>query len=209
MTMAALLIPWSIRNERVMHAPVLLRSNAGLELAIAEYPGALAPADRATEFMARLEAVHPSVGAGAYRAMMQAGGEIAYANQLRDETRAWMAAHPLDTLYLFLLHIRQTLLPEEWQFTVFGRSSFAAGRAFLAQLVGFTGTFAIILAIVRRRPHWLYPAVMIGAMLILSAPFQPVKRYTYLVYPILVFAAADLLAGGGARLSRSQSEDSR
>ncbi len=46
MTMSVLLlamfvVPWAIRNQRVLGEPVLLRSNAGLELALAHYPGVL------------------------------------------------------------------------------------------------------------------------------------------------------------------------
>ncbi|WP_156460617.1 hypothetical protein [Sphingomonas sp. Leaf339] len=45
--LALFVVPWALRNQAALGAPVLLRSNGGLELALAMYPGAVRPADPA------------------------------------------------------------------------------------------------------------------------------------------------------------------
>lgn len=193
LVLVALVGPWALRNERVLGEPVALRSNAGLELAIGLYPGALNPPDREREFMARLEAVHPAVGDKPYEAMKAAGGEIAYARELGARTRAWVWSNPMETAALMLLHIRQTVAPQPWQFAVFGSGEGVRLRAALTQVPGILGLIGLAVALARRRRGWWCPALVIGVILVLGSPFQPVKRYTYLVYPILVFAAGSLL----------------
>lgn len=199
-TLAALFGPWTLRNARVMHAPIVLRSNAGLELALANYPGALDREHPRDRFLERIAAIHP-VSRPAYARMEQAGGEVAYANKLGVETKQWIGQHPASEARLLAMHGREMVFPRRWQFDIYGRNLSPALRAILADLAGVLGLAGIVVALVRRKGDWLYPAAMVLIPTLLVMPFQPVPRYTYLIYPTLVFCAAQLIASlwGAAR----------
>lgn len=197
--LAALITPWTLRNERLLHAPIPLRSDAGLELAMANYPSALAPANRRLQFLDRLKTIHPSFNRDAYQ-MVRAEGELAYSRQVGAQAARWMGTHRGEVAGLILLHIRQTLVPQSWEFDVFGRKLSPPLRATLADLASVCGLIALALAIVSRRPGWGYLAIIVGVWVIVTSPFQPVPRYTYLIYPFLIFCGADLIAQvSGAR----------
>lgn len=131
----------------------------------------------------------------AYQAMVAAGGERAYSAQLQETTWKWMRANPGTSLRIALLHLRQLFLPQEWQFTVLHRSVGASLRRLLATSVGVFGLLGIGSALLHRRPYWVYPALLIALPALCLSLFQPVLRYMYLFYPILVFSSADLLSG--------------
>ena len=189
--LAGLIGPWAWRNEHVMHTPILLRSNAGLELALADYPGALDGRDRRGNFLNRIAEIHPSMSHAAFARMQHAGGEVAYARLMGNEARQWIVTHPAAAAGLFALHIRQMLIPQPWQFDVYGRAFSPAVRASLADLAGLLGLAGIaLMLLIRRKPAWLYPAAIVLVPALLTAPFQPVPRYTYLIYPTLIFCAA-------------------
>ena len=53
--MAGLLAgPWAVRNQRELGAPIFFRDNFGLELAIANCPGAVHPADPRLAYRTRM-----------------------------------------------------------------------------------------------------------------------------------------------------------
>lgn len=87
--LAALLVPWTLRNQAQLHAPVILRSNAGLELALATNPAMLDPARRRSAYFASLK-IHPAVD---YARMQAAGGEVAYSASLGREALRWIVSH--------------------------------------------------------------------------------------------------------------------
>lgn len=190
--LAVLLVPWTVRNAHALGTPVMLRSNLGIELALANYPGAVADGDRKQQFMDRLTAIHPVVPAS-YSAMVASGGEVAYSKKLKDQTQAWMAAHPGEVVRLVLRHVRQTILPETWQFDVFGKSLPPLLRSMLADGVGLFGLAGLMTALAMRRRNWDYILIFVVLTIGLASLFQPVTRYTYLLYPIMVFSAFDLL----------------
>jgi hypothetical protein len=192
---------WAARNQQMMGSPIPLRSNAGLELAIGLYAGELQATDRRAAFLARLDAVHPARSEGAYRRMVAAGGEVAYARQLGIEAKAWARTHPGEALRLMALHLGQTVTPQAWQFQVFGSGAFAGLRALIASFAGLGGCLGIAAAVALRRPAWAYPALFMGLLLVLSSPFQPAVRYTFLIYPLGLFAAWDLVAGIAGRFA--------
>jgi hypothetical protein len=193
-TLAIFIVPWTLRNEFVLGSPVLLRSNLGLELALANYPGALDDKIEPHERMVRrLKEIHPNKSEAAYQAMRAAGGEVAYFQQLRQVTFQWMRTNPGATLWLALRHLRQTFLPQMWEFTVVNRSLTSYLRFVLANLVGGLGLIAIGHALINRKPRWIYVALLVLAPALCLSLFQPVVRYTYIFYPLLVFGAADLL----------------
>jgi hypothetical protein len=188
--------PWVIRNERTFGAFIPSRSNAGLELSIGMDPLTLTASDRKARFMARLGEVHPVTPAG-MAAMRAAGDEARYSKLLLRQTIAWMRDHPMEMMRLLLLHLRQQFAPEPWQFAVFeNRGLPPAPRAALATIINLLGVAGIAWSVARRRPGWLYVALLIVGISVLTLPFQPMKRYNYLFYPILLFSAADLVATG-------------
>ena len=189
---ALFVVPWAIRNEARLGTPILLRSNTGLELAIANHPAAVSSADQGRVFIDRLSEIHP-INAPGYARMQAAGGEVAYARLLGDETRRWMWSHKADTLRLAARHVRQVYAPEPWQFATWGTRQYPGVRAALASFVGVGGLLGILLALVRRRRAWAYLAILALLPAIELCLFQPVPRYTYLIYGLLAFCAADLI----------------
>lgn len=187
---AAFVVPWGLRNAAQLGTLVPLRSNSGLELAIGQNPHAVAGVDHAEVFRRRLAEVHPTIGNEAYGRLLAMGGEIRYAEALGRETRDWVANHPGAAVRLSLRHIRQTLAPEAWQF---GNGFLPGLRSALASLSGVLGLAGLAIALIRRRPLWIYVAVMVLVPAIAMAPFQPIPRYTYLFYPWLTFCAAHLV----------------
>jgi hypothetical protein len=193
-TLAILIGPWTWRNYEKLHAPIYLRSDSGLELALADYPGALDGNDRRQHFLTRIDTIHPSMSHAAYDRMRSTGGEVAYARQIGGETRAWLTANPRIMAQLLTLHMRQMLVPQRWQFNVYGTTLSPSLRATMADLIGILGFLGIVWALARRQSLWLYPALLVIVPVLLVAPFQPVPRYTYLIYPTLIFCAAGALA---------------
>ena len=185
--------PWVARNWIVMGTPVLSRSNAGLELALADYPGALDPGDPVQEYRRRILEIHPLSSDRAYQAMREAGGEVAYARGLGAETLRWMRSNPSIALRLLRTHFSEVLFPREWQFRLLGNNKLTRLRATLACAVTAAGLLGIGLALWSRRTGWIYPALIILTCAACLSLVQPVPRYTYLIYPLLVFCAGDAL----------------
>lgn len=192
-----LVVPWTLRNQHMMGSAILLRSNAGLELALANHPGADSDTEPRARYFDRLYAIHPTWSDQAYQEVLSVG-EVAYSRRLGDETNTWMRDNPYLVLKLAARHVRQIFVPDPWQFRAFGNPTFAAGRAALASLAGLGGLLGIALALMGRRRGWIYPAILVAMPALLLCLFQPVPRYTYLFYPLLVFCAAD----AAARISR-------
>ncbi|MFD1788115.1 hypothetical protein ACFSC3_11080 [Sphingomonas floccifaciens] len=191
LALVAVVGPWAIRNAIVMDRPVLLRSNSGLELALAMHPAAVDTTDPGGTFMKRLREIHPTMGSAPYRAMKAAGGEASYANELGRETWRWIGAHPAAAATLAVRHIRQAIFPDGWQFSALGGSERGGRlRAYLIRTLATLGVVGIALMLVSRRSSWIYPAILIVVPAMEMAFFQPVQRYTYLSYPLLVFAAS-------------------
>ncbi|CAA9497230.1 MAG: hypothetical protein AVDCRST_MAG91-862 [uncultured Sphingomonadaceae bacterium] len=190
---ALLVVPWTLRNHHVMGSAISLRSNAGLELAIANYPGADAETEPRARYFERLEAIHPTWSERAYQEVLSVG-EVAYFRRLGEQTNRWMRENPATVLKLAIGHLRQVFAPEPWQFRTFGNPAFAGGKAALATLAGLGGLLGMALALARRRCCWVHPALLVAVPALLLCLFQPVPRYTYLFYPLLVFCAADAVA---------------
>lgn len=204
LALAVFLVPWTMRNAAAFGEPILLRSNAGLELALANHPGALDRSNPRETYMNRLNKIHPAPSPNAYRAMQAAGGEAAYARELGNRAKAWMTSHPSAVAMLAFRHLRQSMAPEEWQFRLTPNSPLPQLRAALSTAVGALGAAGLMLAVARRRPGWAYPALLLGTPIVALCLFQPVPRYTYLFYPMLVFCAWDFIATVLARIDTSQ-----
>lgn len=180
---AAIVAPWAWRNQQVLGSPILLRSNAGLELAIANHDAALSSKPADMVFNARNMEIHPfSDGPG--RAELRRVGEPAYQKELGRQTREWIMDHPGGFLKLAARHMFRTLTPEPWQIGNFA----ARPRALVITCVCWAGVLALLWLLGRRRsqPWWII-ALFLAVALVAYSPFQPMVRYIYPFYEIFLF----------------------
>ncbi len=193
--LTAMVAPWALRNDRVLGTVVPLRSNAGLELAIANNREMADAADPAAALEHQLLAIHPTANLQARREVQRIG-EVAYANRRGEEAKAWIAANPAAAGRLWLRHARQMMFPDRWM-TDPRHSRVGAVRAIFLQIIGLGGLTGLALLCVRRwNDGAVYPAIMVLMTTLLLIPFQPVSRYTYVLYPTLCFLCGALWLAG-------------
>jgi hypothetical protein len=190
---AIVLAPWTIRNAMVMGKPIPLRSNAALELALANNDAMVAPADPARAFATQLTSIHPYHSPDARSRMATLGGELAYMHALDRQVRGWISAHPAEFARLSARHLRQFFFPEPWQMTFAGWPKVAAARALTFTVVALAGLIALA-GLARRALGYAALAAYVGGVALPYAFVQPIPRYSYLVYALLVFAAAEGVA---------------
>ncbi len=189
---ACLIGPWMIRNAHVLRSPVVTRSNAGLELALATNPRMLTSTPHDIAFTERLKQIHPSVSEQAYEEVRRVG-EVAYSERMGEQAWAWIRAHPRDEARLIILHLRNTFAPEPWMFRVWSTPTAAAMRSVLASVAGLLGLVGLLLGLARSPRAWTPLALLVLVPALLLAPFQPISRYIYSFYAMLAFSAASLL----------------
>jgi hypothetical protein len=203
MTAAAatlLIAPWALRNRAQFGETVLLRSNFGLELAIANHDGALAPADPRAALTTRMDAVHQTK-----ERFRQAGGELAYSRAVGAEAKRWIGAHPLAFVRLCWRHYRQFYLPDTWEERATNWEGADRFRIRVLQVIGTLGLLGLAAGLARRcRGHAMLAAYLVTVGLP-YALVQPIPRYGYLAYPLLVFLAAHLVVEAAAALRRPSS----
>lgn len=191
-TLAAVLAPWAMRNERALGHAVLLRSNFGIELAQAYHPAAVAPADPRATFIARHETVHPLANPVAFAAV-KAQGEVEYAQGLEREAKAWIASDPSGAARIAVRAFRQFWLPDPWLYAPWATelSKTNVLKAVLAWVLTLAGLGALAAGLLHR--NWIYLYIA-PALILPSLPYvmvQPVMRYRYLVSSLLIFLAFD------------------
>jgi hypothetical protein len=202
LALALLVTPWAARNQATFGEPILLRSDFGLELALGTDPGQAAASDQIKRFAHRAIALHPYAGAPARRAMIAAGGELAYSRQLGSKTWQWIRRHPAAYAEIALRHYRQFFLPDPWQFDL---SEWKAWERTRAVLIGGLNTIGLIALIVGLLLGYRLYGYLLGYTLIVALPYalvQPIPRYTYLVFPVLAFAAVRFASEGVAAIAR-------
>ncbi|MBA2934020.1 hypothetical protein HZF05_07895 [Sphingomonas sp. CGMCC 1.13654] len=204
LVLALMIGPWTLRNWRAMGAFIPLRDNLGMELAVANHPAAVTSTDRDKTFLARLTAIQPYIHPPAQRALVAAGGEVAYAKLLGAQTRAWIAAHPGDFLTLCRRHLGQMVFPGTWMFMTSHGKNLPIVRSILARAVAVLGLLGLIVALARRHWRFLYVLPFVAVPILVYVPFQPVIRYCWLVYPIEAMLAASLIG----RLARARPQSS-
>ncbi|HEY7338263.1 MAG TPA: hypothetical protein VH639_25475 [Bryobacteraceae bacterium] len=94
--MALTVLPWTVRNHERLGGWIFMRSNAGIELYIANQDGAQ-PSNG--ENAAVLRRAHPFRSQAVARRIKEIG-EVAYNRELLQKTVAWMAARPWTFLSL-------------------------------------------------------------------------------------------------------------
>lgn len=199
-----LLAPWAIRNSQQLGTPVLIRSNFGLELALANHPAATAPDAAGKVFAERLLEIHPYHSPDARAALVEAGGEVAYAKGLEREAKAWIASNPGAFAKLYLRHLSAFFFPRAWQMYFTDTEDMPVVRALIVTTVNLLGLVGLALGLfARRRGYWAI-ATCIAVIALPYGLVQPVPRYTYLVYGLLAFLAIDLIVRSRTLLQRPE-----
>jgi hypothetical protein len=194
LALALLVGPWTLRNQLVMGHPITLRDDLGMELAMANFPGAVNPADPDTMLLDRLKAIQPYIHPIPYAALQGAGGEVAYSKLLGRETINWIRAHPGDFATISLRHLREMILPPYWFFQTSHGHYIPIFRGIASKIVNILGLIGLAMGLWRRDWRYLYIAPYVLLPILLYIPFQPVIRYAWLVYPPLAYLAADALS---------------
>ncbi len=193
--LAAVLTPWTIRNYQAFGRIIPLRSNFGLELALANHPAAVDGDDELGVFRARLAEIHPQVSWTAFHTMQRADGEIAYADRLGAEAKRWIAAHPADFLRLSIRHLGQFYFPPAWQWSIYGGVSTGQRvKLVVSWAIAAIGLLGAAAALIAWREQLIYLATL---ALLPALPYmivQPVPRYRYLVYLPLLGLGAELVS---------------
>jgi hypothetical protein len=195
LTSSVIFLPWALRNDAVFGRPILLRTDAGLELAVAFRDDALNAKDAARAFSKTMASIHPRVTVQAFSAMERAGGEIKYSERLGADALHWMDNNPFGTLRLITRHIAGMLFPPAWYWTMWSDNSRATAlKVYVHWLISALGLGGILFACFARDRRLKYPVVMTVLTLIPYAFVQPTLRYRYLIFSLLVYFAAYFLA---------------
>jgi hypothetical protein len=181
---------WAERNMRELGAPIFLRDNLGLELALSNYSGALHAAEPNAAYFARLKEISPMVMAPGE--LDAKGGEVAYYHALGQQTRDWIAAHPWDFLNLSGRRFIEFFLPPRYLWSLFTDASvhLIGLRQFVLSASALGGLVTLLVMASRRRPY----AYILVAVLACSLPYivvQPTLRYRYPISTLLIFCALD------------------
>nr|WP_295659073.1 hypothetical protein [Polymorphobacter sp.] len=196
LALAAVITPWADRNARVMGAPVILRSNFGLELALAHHPAAVAD-DGLAVFRARLAEIHPNSNPPAFARLQAAGGEAAYAKALGAQAKSWIADHPFEFIKLSLRHLRQYFFPPAWLWHIYvARAGASTAKAMVCGLLSVAGLAGLALGLAQSPRAYRFVAILLLVPPLAYAIVQPVPRYRYLIFGVSLFLAVDLAARG-------------
>jgi hypothetical protein len=201
LALALLIVPWAIRNERALGEPVLLRSNFGLEFAMANFPAALkdGPRPPAYVYHDRFDQIHPGdQKSGLQPLMKQRGAEVRYSRALARQTEAWAEANPAGFAQLCGRHLRQFFFPEPWQMYFTEWEGLRTPRSVAISLVDLAGLIGLMLAIFGDRRRYWIPMLYVVAVAVPYSLFQPVSRYIFLAYPMLAFGAVEAVLRLGA-----------
>ena len=194
LTLVLVLAPWTIRNYEAFGSFIPLRSTAGIDLALANYAGALDAADQRKAFVERLDEIHPFQSQQAFNRMLTYGNERIYARALGSEAREWIVENPGSFLRLSIRHITQFYFPPRWFWTIYETSSSGTGAKqaifWIISALGLTGAISGLLF---WRGAWFYVSAFALAPSLTYAVAQPVLRYHYLVHGILTFLAVEVV----------------
>lgn len=204
---AAVLVPWGLRNEAVLGKFSPLRTGEGISMAMAYHDGRLHTQDIQADDLRRFKDVSPLMGPEA-RARYLAVGEIAYNRALSAESREWRKAHPQDVWIIRARNYVEFYAPPAWLWTRFTSlpSAPLKSRALVVAGISLIAFATLAVALARRRWRWLYIA---AALLLPALPYvvtYPLLRYRYLVSTLLILVAcqgvvmlAELILSRGRR----------
>ena len=199
--LAAVSLPWALRNQAVLGEMIWSRTNFGFNLAIGFHDGALHPADPRAAFLDRLRAVDPYQSPEALKQLKAIGGEAAYSRLWTARTIAWIEQHPFDALQLAVRHFVDFYFPARWEWNVYSDRGQGAGlKQALLWAMSLLAFCSLAARITARDWRYLYVAT---ALALVAAPYvlvQPVLRYRYPIVGVLVFLTVDVLCRAAAAL---------
>ncbi|MBV9527481.1 hypothetical protein [Sphingomonas sp.] len=207
LALTLLIVPWAIRNERALGETVLLRSNFGLEFAMANHDAALSDGPRPPAYVYhdRFDKIHPGdQNSGLQPLIKQRGAEVRYSRALARQTEAWVAAHPWGFARLCLRHFHEFFFPEPWQMYFTEWEGLRTPRSVAISLVDLLGLIGLTLGLFSDRRRYWIPLLYIFAVAVPYSLFQPVSRYIFLVYPMLAFGAIEGICRLAAAMGRSR-----
>ncbi len=156
---AICLAPWVIRNNYALGAPVVTRTNFGLELRISNNDDAT-PDQRVNYLAGVFSKYHPLLSTTEALKVRQMG-EIAYNKQVGDEAKQWIRSHPARFLELCVGRARCFWLyydPTSLVKTVFLGATVLLGWAGWVQLFRrerVAGTVVLLILLVYPLPNYL------------------------------------------------------
>jgi 4-amino-4-deoxy-L-arabinose transferase-like glycosyltransferase len=189
---AMLVAPWTARNYVQLGHPVALRSNFGLELRMSNHPGAVAERPSEQAYLARMAEMHPYKSPYAQQQVRQFG-EVAYSSRLLTEAVDWIRGNPSDFGLLSLKRLRDFYLPPAWAYDFWERESIRRTAAVLVPLIVLIGLAWLAAGAWTNRPMF---RKMLAYAVVVGLPYalvQPLPRYTYVLYILLAFLAAEAL----------------
>ncbi len=191
----AVLVPWTIRNILVMHEPIVSRDNAGLELALANYPRAVTDTNARVEHRRRWHEIHPFASPAAYERLVATGGEAEYSRRLGKEATSWIMSHPGDFLALSARHLAELMFPPDWywSFNEDKPHKDVGLKRVANDVFSVLGVLGIVLGLVIDPRRYRYAALMTVLPVLAYSIFQPTLRYRYIVLGLLVFLSFDLV----------------
>lgn len=176
------LTPWALRNWLALGAPVLFRSNLGLELAVSNNPWA-APSQVQNFREPAVWQMHPTHSPLA-REELKRRGEIAYNREKLRQALAWIRENKTAFLKLSLMRALQFWWP------VYEQSRLHVLAVRLVTVLGFAG---MLLMLVHRRPALsFFAAALLGYSLIYYF-IHVSTRYRFPIMWIHLLAAGYLL----------------
>ncbi len=173
-------MPWAIRNLKVLGSPIWTRSNFWLEMHVSNNDWLTADEERNSR-MPEFAFVHPYLGA-IEKAKVKKLGEIAYMRSKRDEAIAWISSHKGKFLALSAERFRLFWLPRMRRFpqTLVEDSLTILGLGGLALLFRQRVSSA-----------WLFAGIVIAYPAIYYI-IQVSPRYRFPIEPFLFLLAAHL-----------------
>jgi hypothetical protein len=159
--LAGLLTPWTIRNYQAFGKFIPLRSNLGLELALANHELTTSGQLDGQVFKNRLATIHPLESQRAFDRMQQMGGEIAYAHALGAEAKQWIANNPSAFALNSVKHVFQFYFPPTWQWDIYRQVSRGTWlKATVTWTIALLGIAGALAALLWWRGAWIYVVVL-------------------------------------------------
>lgn len=192
--LAAVLVPWGLRNQQALGHFILTRSNFGIELNQAYYAGAVDPENPLIEFKRRHDEMHPMASPDAVRKVREFG-EVAYSASMTEEAMAWIKSDPQGALKIATRTFRQFWFPDPYLWNAFDTQVRPVYwlKSIAVWLITIPAFIGLYLGLRRNWRLWIY---MVPALILPSLPYvltAPVIRYRYILSTLLIFLAIEAL----------------
>lgn len=193
LVVALVLTPWTLRNARALGAPIVFRSNFGLELSLAYNASG-----RASALDDDIIRSHPLLNAEVSREIARIG-EVAFHRERQREASAWIRAHPARSAKLFAAHVFYFWFPP---------AANVAFRVALALVTVCAALGFIALRKLSRLAMLLIGLIWATYPLIYYVTYWS-SRYRYPMEWTLVLCVAVCLCTGSARRARGAAQSPR